>query len=106
MKNIFSLTALVISVAFLSCTKHQGDVEEHIPTAILSFSNPTEGAVYHNGDSVSIEGKGVSTESAHGYDISIRKANDTTVYYFQHIHDHNDTLIINQKWKNSLTEPA
>ena len=38
-----------------------------------------------------------------GYDIIIRKLNDTTKLYFKNVHDHNDTLSINQKWKNTIT---
>ena len=29
-----------------------------------------------------------------------------TKLFFQHVHDHNDTLYINKKWKNSVLSTA
>ena len=52
---------------------------------------------------MSIQAVGISSETVHGYDIIIKKPNDTTKIFFQHVHDHNDTLFINQKWKNTFT---
>ena len=53
-------------------------------------------------DSVTIKSTAISTQTIHGYDIAIERTNDTTTYFFQHIHDFNDTLVINKKWKGEL----
>lgn len=102
MKHIFSLLVLVFTV-FISCTKHSGDVEQNIPVYTINFSSPTASSVYRNGDSVAIHAVGISSATVHGYDVIIKKPNDTTKLFFKHVHDHNDTLLINQKWKNTLT---
>jgi hypothetical protein len=60
--------------------------------------------VYAIGDSVTIQATCISANTLHGCDIIIRKTADTTVLYSKHMHDHNDTLTINRKWKAELTE--
>jgi hypothetical protein len=35
----------------------------------------------------------------HGYDIIIRKGEDTSQIYFRHVHDHKNVLEISHKWK-------
>ena len=96
----------ISSIVFLSCTKHKDDIEENIPVSTISFSSPTASSVYQSGDSVLIKATAISTATVHGYDIIIRKASDTTKIFFQHVHDHNDTLYIDKKWKNTMTAPA
>jgi hypothetical protein len=103
MKNIFSVLAILASLMVASCTKHRDDVPQNIPEYTINFSSPTVSSIYQNGDSVSIQAVGISSETVHGYDIIIKKPNDTTKIFFQHVHDHNDTLFINQKWKNTFT---
>ena len=105
MRKIFlgSLLFATVLVAFVSCTKHQDDVEENIPTHTINFTSPTLSSTYRNGDSIAIQATAISTASIHGYDIIVRKLNDTTKLYFKNMHDHNDTLFINQKWKNTIT---
>ena len=101
------LLCIVCTTTFFACTKHSGDVEEPIPIATLTFSSPTEGAVYHTGDSVLVQGLAAASADMHGYEISIKNADDTAVvYYSKHIHDHGDTLLINQGWKDTLTTTA
>ena len=107
MKLIFFFIFSFISIVTLpSCTKHRDDFEERIPVAIINFDSPTASSIYNNGDSVLIKANAVSTETVHGYDVIIKKVNDTTKLFFLHVHDHNDTLLINKKWKNTLTGPA
>ena len=82
-----------------ACTKHNGDIADHIPVATLTILKPLEGSVFNIGDSISIQAIAISSETIHGYDVMVKKANDTTTYFSTHIHDHNDTLLIDQKWK-------
>lgn len=108
MKNILAITLLlsVFTIAFFSCVKHKDDIEEHIPAYTISFSSPASSTMYQFGDSVSIQATAISAETIHGYDLIIRKSNDTTKLFLQHVHDHNDTLAVNKKWKNTITGPA
>ena len=91
----------------ISCTKEHGEVTEEIPIASISFTLPSQGAVFANGDVVTIQAKAISTQNIHGYDLAIRKTSDTTnSVFFTHIHDHNDTLLINETWKSLVTHPT
>jgi hypothetical protein len=100
---IYWAGAVVLLALFAGCAKHRGDVlPPLVPTATLSFSSPTAWAGFSPGDSVLLSGLAIAPAVMHGYDISVHKAGDTaTNYFFVHIHDHNDTLVIWQKWKNT-----
>lgn len=104
---LIALFSLACTTMFIACSKHAGDVDEPIPSATLTFSSPTEGGVYHSGDSLRIQGLAIASADMHGYELSVKNAADTSVvYYNQHIHDHGDTLLINQVWKDTLTTAA
>src|SRR5215212_8371870 len=105
MKYILSSTAFLTMLLF-SCSKHKGDVEEHIPSATINFTSPVAATPYQFGDSVVIQATAISTEATHGYDLIIRKLNDTTQLYFEHVNDHSDTILVNRKWKNSVMGAA
>jgi hypothetical protein len=100
MKKIFVLTVICFLTA---CSKHANDITIDNPTANVIVYNPTAGAVYHNGDSITISALAIAPAVIHGYDIAIKKGKDTTTCFFEHVHDHNDTIVINKKWKNDLS---
>ncbi len=92
------------SLYFFSCGKHEKEEEEHIlVTASMVITSPLQNSVYYLGDTVRIQGSAVGTGVLHGYDIMIRRVSDGAQQYFQHIHDHNDTLAISDWWKNSFS---
>jgi hypothetical protein len=89
--------------------KHTADdTEKHepIPVATITISSPSAGAVYTNGSEVTVKARAISTADIHGFDLAIRKAGDTANIYFVHIHDHNDTININEKWTSQLPAPS
>ncbi len=97
----------IIPVLMASCmhSKDQVSEEERIPEATITFLSPSNGAVLSLNDSVSIQAQAISTDPLHGYDLVIRKANDTTTYLFAHFHEHEgDTLDIDKKWKGNLQD--
>jgi len=104
-KTIIPVALLLASFFTYSCTKHSGDVEAPPLAVSVSFASPTEGAVYAKGDSISIQGMAVSKTQLHGYDLVIKEVSDTTVYFSEQVHGHNDTLQINHKWKSDKTTP-
>ena len=108
MKRTFSILICAFAlITALSCSKHNGDVEEQLPTATLTFASPTQGAVYQAGDSVRIQALATATGEMHGYTVSVCNAADTAVVYFsQQVHAHGDTLLINHAWKDTLTTTA
>lgn len=73
--------------------------------ASIIINSPVAGEVYQAGDGIAIQAIAISSEDLHGYDVFITKANDTTSYFFTHIHDHNDTVVINQNWKSTVPVP-
>jgi hypothetical protein len=88
-------------------SKIQPAEEEIIPVATINIFSPTSGSILPLNDSLSIRAQAISNAPLHGYDLVIRKANDTTVYLFSHVHDHEgDTITIDQKWKGLLQGPA
>lgn len=106
MKKIFLIVNTLIVFSISACTKHKDDVEDTTPKASIQFYNPTQNAVYKSTDSVAIEAKAISTATIHGYDIVIRKAEDTSRLYFKHIHDHNDTLNVASKWSPTVANTS
>ena len=106
MKYLIYPVLIAFTCMLIACTKHRGDIEESIPVASIQFFSPTINGVYHSGDSIAVRATAVSTETVHGYDVIIRKTGDTTRYFFRHIHDHNDTLSIDTKWKADLDGPG
>jgi hypothetical protein len=102
MKKLISVAGICILAA---CSKHANDITIDTPTANVIVSEPISGAVYRTGDSVTINAIAIATAVIHGYDIAIKKGNDTTSYYFEHIHDHNDTILVNRKWKSNIGGP-
>lgn len=101
-KIVGHLCLAVMIISLLSCEKHLLDKRATLAPYTLKIDSPLDGATYRSADSISISGTAIFTQSIHGYDIKIREWNDTSVKYFAHIHEHNDTLAINHKWKNSI----
>jgi hypothetical protein len=92
-----------------ACMKHHADDSENhepIPVATIAFTSPSPGAVYTNGAEVTVKARAISTADIHGFDLAIRKAGDSSSLYFIHIHDHNDTININEKWTSQVPVPS
>jgi len=100
------LMAFIITISIAACTKRASDIEDTSPKATIQILQPTAGAIFNSNDSISIQATAVSTATIHGYDIIIRRAEDTAKLYFKHIHDHNDTLAINHKWKPAISNTS
>ena len=93
---------------FTSCGKHEPEIKIPgviVPVASVTFFSPLNGSVFTAGDSVAIEAKVVSTETMHGYNLEIKKVNDTIIYYTEFFHDHNDTLFLSKKWHVTIAGP-
>lgn len=106
MKNTFPII-LIFFAALSGCIKHSLEEElPPLPTATVTFLRPAPGDVFHSGDSINIKATVTSTAELHGYDLLIRKAGEASNYFFVHIHDHGDTVHIDQNWKDTLTSPA
>jgi hypothetical protein len=109
LKRTITVCILILGLLY-GCKKHTAEiipiVHEPIPVAVLTIASPTAGAVYATGDSIAIVATAIANAEMHGYNLEIRKLNDTALYYTEFFHNHNDTININTKWKNTLTVPA
>ena len=73
-------------------------------TVTVTIASPDINTVYSLHDSILVKGTAISAHTLHGYNVVIKSATDTTVYFSQHVHDHNDTLVLNHKWKGAFTK--
>jgi hypothetical protein len=99
----------VFSLLFTACSGRAEDElipPEAIPEATIQFTSPLPDTTYTNGDSIVIKATAISTEDLHGFDLAIRKTTDSSNIYFIHIHNHNDTVHINEKWKVIVSSPS
>jgi hypothetical protein len=101
----FFIVLLFIATVFYSCEKHPGDIVSDLPNASLVIYSPGVNAEVSNGDSIRISAKAISDQTIHGYDLVVKKLHTADTLYYKHIHDHNDTLLINVAWKDTITVP-
>lgn len=92
-----------VLVLFIACSR--SNEEMFLPKAVITMYAPEINKVVHSGDTIYIDGLATSDSNLHGYELTIRKRGGANLY-FQHFHEHNDSLFIQDKWKNSLAAPA
>ena len=97
--------AMVLLVVLPSCFKHEV-AEDEIPTATITFSSPAADAVFRKSDTVTVQATVTSTAPLHGYELAIRNVNNGATLYFNHVHNHFDSILVNEKWKSTLTTAA
>ena len=97
----FALVGLVLLV--VSCSKD--NEEAFLPTAEISVKAPLQNATIQLGDTIFIQGSAASKTGLHGYEVAIRKPGEANLY-FQHFHEHADTILLADKWKNIVAPPA
>ena len=96
------LSACFIAIiCFTSCSRD--NEEMFLPTAEITIYAPLVNAVIHTGDTIYIDGLATSETGLHGYELAIRKPKEANLY-FQHFHDHTDSLVIKDKWKNIVAQ--
>ncbi|RYD95204.1 MAG: hypothetical protein EOP50_08355 [Sphingobacteriales bacterium] len=101
MKHISCITILLLSAA---CSKHSGDTTEQPADVRFDNVTPVINSHYAPGDTVWLQARAISATVLHAYEVSVQRAGDTAHLFFADVHDHNDTLDINQYWVND--QPA
>ena len=111
MHRVYRSIIFISLIALISVAcKHEPFDEDNdqgsqeIPASTLTITNPPPNTVFGISETVNIRARAVSTADIHGYDLVIRQAGVTTPVLFEHIHDHNDTVLIDYNWK--VTTPA
>ena len=97
----FALAGSVLLV--ISCSKD--NEESFLPTAEIAINAPLPNATIRMGDTIFIKGSAASKTGLHGYEVAIRKPGEANLY-FQHFHEHADTILLADKWKNIVAPPA
>jgi len=96
------LRACCIAIfCFTSCTRD--NEEMFLPSAEITIYAPLANAEIRTGDTIYIDGLATSETGLHGYELAIRKPGQPNLY-FQHFHDHTDSLLLKDKWKNIVTQ--
>ena len=103
MKFYRFLPGFVLSFVIISCSRD--NEEMFLPVAEIKIYAPLVNSVVHPGDTIYIDGVAILQTGVHGYELAIRKPGGANLY-FQHLHQHSDSLIIKDNWKNTLTEPG
>lgn len=98
-KSAFAAFLLLFTAAFTSC---DNDDDHHVdpatPTAEITLTAPTEGAVVNAGQTVAITGTIVGKSEIHGYKLFVRQKKDSKVLFTKDVHDHSSNITINQSW--------
>jgi hypothetical protein len=76
-----------------------------LPQANIQITTPIENSIIKFGETLSIKGTATSNAELHGYEIAIRKAGGSNLF-FQHYHGHGTTITIDESWKNTINETA
>ena len=95
--------ALILFVCTIACSKD--NEQSFLPTAEIVINSPLTNSVIHPGDTIYIQGEATSATGLHGYEITIRKPGEANLY-FQHFHEHANTIQIEDKWKNVVSQPG
>ena len=93
----------ILVITLIACSKE--NEESFLPTAEIVIESPIKNSVIHPGDTIYIQGHATSATGLHGYEIAIRKPGEANLY-FQHFHEHANTLQLEDKWKNIVTQPG
>jgi hypothetical protein len=101
MKFYFLVIFSILVILFSGCSRDNEEI--FLPVAEITMYAPLPNAIIYPGDTVFIDALATSSASLHGYELAIRKSGASNLY-FQHYHDHTDTLRIKDKWKNTLTQ--
>src|SRR5687768_17838562 len=99
-KRSYFIAFCIAVIFFVSCSRD--NEEMFLPSAEITIYAPLANAVIRPGDTIYIDGLATSKTGLHGYELAIKKRGEANLY-FQHFHDHTDSLIIKDKWKNTIT---
>ncbi len=76
-----------------------------LPQANIQITTPVENSIIKFGETLFIKGTASSNTELHGYELTIRKAGGSNLF-FQHYHGHGTTINIDESWKNTINETA
>jgi hypothetical protein len=106
---LIGLVGLATSLVLVSSCKDDDDdkvtpTPTPTPDATITFATPTEGQVYHLGDTIKINGNLTTKAAFHGYRIAIRNHEDQTEYSYKSGSGHGTNFNFEHSWVNTLTD--
>lgn len=96
MKRRTILVTILITCLY-SCQR-KDNTEATPASVVISISSPTEGHVYHAGDTIAIVADVSYPSELHGYELKITDSASGTILYDSVEHVHSDHFSISDKW--------
>ncbi len=103
MKNLLYISLLLLSVSIVSCKK-ETEEEEPAANAVITINTPNENEVYAYGDTVKITGTIAADAEMHGYNVRLVNLSSGMNILNQGYHEHGSSFIVNESWKNSVSD--
>lgn len=99
------LLALAILALLASCQRSD-DVAPDAANVTITVANPAEGQTFRHGDTVFVNAAVQYVSELHGYELTISDAADSTVFFSEDDHVHDDHFSISRYWVDTLRQPA
>lgn len=103
MRKIITVAALVSLLG--ACQKKDDTVADPQQVSIV-ITTPTNGQVFHKGDTVHIKGAVNYITELHGYEVRITDTANGTIVYNTAQHVHSDKFTISEYWVDDLADAA
>jgi len=92
------ITSFLMSIGMTSCNEHN----HNDANVQINLTSPTNGTVFHLGDTIKIQGTITADVEMHGYEVKIKNLSAGTVVFITDYHDHAASFTINEKWINNV----
>lgn len=105
MKTILLITStIILSLSAVSCKKDKKEDETPKEAPVFTMTSPTENQVYQFGDTVKIKGTISAAYDMHGYNVKLLNVASNMNVLNQGYHEHGSTFVVNEAWKNTVTD--
>lgn len=106
MKYLFHITLLMLTLSVVSCKKENETEDEQPANAVITLNTPWAMQHVDYGDSVKITGTIIADKEMHGYNVSLKNNATGAFPINQGYHEHASSFVINESWKNTVTDTS
>jgi len=93
------ITSFLMFIGMTSCNENN----HNDANVQINLTSPTNGSMFHLGDTIKIQGTITADVEMHGYEVKIKNLSAGTVAFITDYHDHAASFTINEKWINNVT---
>lgn len=93
------ITTIILGIS--ACQKAD-NTEVQPEEVIINITSPREGQIFRNSDTINIAADIDYISMMHGYIVSIKAEDGTTVYETEG-HNHSDHITVDEQWINTLS---